>query len=304
MAELVDSASHMAQPQGRPGVNLGRWIAAAGRRHSLPILLLLLLGFVAPLLTIIGFSFMPPRTFSLWQWPSLENYRVIIEETFYTSFLWSLGMAVVTVAILIAICYPVAYGLAKTFGRWSNLVTLLMVLPLFVSENVRLYGWVLFFIKGGVLLGTLKSVFGLELESWLFTRSIIVLGMVYVYLPFMLFPMTLGVAMVPNETREAAYDLGASRWQVFREVDLPLSMPGIVIGVLLSFVLAVGAITESKVLGGQQVIPITHDIEIAFTYAQNWPLGAALSVLLMFVIGALVLLVLRRFDLDAILGRR
>ena len=138
----------------------------------------------------------------------------------------------------------------------------------------------------------------------LFTRTAIVLGMVYVYLPFMLFPMTLGVAMVPNETREAAFDLGATRWQVFREVELPLSMPGIIIGFLLTFVLAVGAIAEAKVLGGQKVIPITHDIEIAFTYAQNWPLGAALAVLLMLVVGALVLLVLRRFDLDAVLGRR
>ncbi|HWA45766.1 MAG TPA: ABC transporter permease [Hypericibacter adhaerens] len=304
MAELVDSASHMAQPQGRPGVNLGRWIAAAGRRHSLPILLLLLLGFVAPLLTIIGFSFMPPRTFSLWQWPSLENYRVIIEETFYTSFLWSLGMAVVTVAILIAICYPVAYGLAKTFGRWSNLVTLLMVLPLFVSENVRLYGWVLFFIKGGVLLGTIKSLFGIELDSILFKPGTIIFGMVYVYLPFMLFPMTLGVSMVPRDLVDAAKDLGASRLQIFREVELPLAMPGIVIGSLLTFVLAVGAIAEAKVLGGQSVIPVTHDIEIAFTYAQNWPLGAGISVMLILIVGALVLAVLRRFDLDRILGRR
>jgi spermidine/putrescine transport system permease protein len=116
--------------------------------------------------------------------------------------------------------------------------------------------------------------------------------------------MSLGVAMVPNEVREAAYDLGATRWQVFREVELPLSMPGIVIGFLLTFVLAVGAIAEFKVLGGQKVIPITHDIEIAFTYAQNWPLGAALAVLLMLVVGVLVLLILRRFDLDAVLGRR
>ena len=132
----------------------------------------------------------------------------------------------------------------------------------------------------------------------------IVLGMVYVYLPFMLFPMTLGCRMVPRDLREAAFDLGASRWQVFREVELPLSMPGIVIGFLLTFVLAVGAIAEAKVLGGQTIIPITHDIEIAFTYAQNWPLGAALAVLLMLVVGVLVLLVLRRFDLDRILGRR
>jgi len=81
-------------------------------------------------------------------------------------------------------------------------------------------------------------------------------------------------------------------------------MPGVVIGFLLTFVLAVGALAEAKVLGGQRVIPITHDIEIAFTYAQNWPLGAAVSVLLMLLVGTLVLLVLRRFDLDTIMGRR
>jgi spermidine/putrescine transport system permease protein len=163
---------------------------------------------------------------------------------------------------------------------------------------------VLFLIKNGVLLGSLKSMFGLELESILFTRTAILLGMVYVYLPFMLFPLTLGISMVPSETRDAAFDLGASRWQVFKEIELPLSMPGIVIGFLLTFVLAVGAIAEAKVMGGQRIIPITHDIEIAFTYAQNWPLGAALAVLLMLVVGVLVLLALRRFDLDRFLGRK
>jgi spermidine/putrescine transport system permease protein len=280
------------------------WLWRPGRRHAAPIMLLLLLGFAAPLIAIVGFSFGKERTFALWQAPTFESYRTIIEETFYYSFLWSLGMAVATVVILVLICYPVAYGLAKIFGRWSNLITLLLVLPLFVSENVRLYGWVLFLIKGGVLLGTLKSLFGIDAESVLFTPGIIVFGMVYVYLPFMLFPMTLGLSMVSREVKEAASDLGASRLQVFREVELPLAMPGMIIGCLLTFVLSVGAIAEAKVLGGQSVIPIVHDIEIAFTYAQNWPLGAALSVLLIVLVGALVLLVLRRFDLDRILGRR
>jgi spermidine/putrescine transport system permease protein len=110
--------------------------------------------------------------------------------------------------------------------------------------------------------------------------------------------------MIPKETTEAAADLGATRLQIFREIELPLAMPGIVIGCLLTFVLAVGAIAEAKVLGGQSVIPITHDIEIAFTYAQNWPLGAALAVLMTLLVGGLVLAVLRRFDLDRILGRR
>jgi spermidine/putrescine transport system permease protein len=280
------------------------WFWRPGRRHAVPIMVLLLLGFAAPLLAIVGFSFGKERTFDLWQVPTFESYRTIFEQTFYYSFLWSLGMAVATVAILVLICYPVAYGLAKIFGRWSNLITLLLVLPLFVSENVRLFGWTLFFIKGGVLLGTLKSLFGIEAESVLFTPGMIVFGMVYVYLPFMLFPMTLGLSMVPREVTEAARDLGASRLQVFREVELPLAMPGIVIGCLLTFVLSVGAIAEAKVLGGQSVIPVVHDIEIAFTYAQNWPLGAALSVLLIVLVGGLVLAVLRRFDLDRILGRR
>lgn len=275
-----------------------------GFKASIPVILFLLIGFAAPLIAVIWFSFMPPRSFGFGGMPTLENYRTIFEGTNYISFLWSLGLAVLVVFLLALICYPIAYGLVRVFGRWATLLTLLFTIPLFVSENIRLYGWVLFLIKNGVLLGTLKSLFGLQLESILFSLPAILLGMVYVYLPFMLFPMTLGISMVPNETRDAAFDLGASRWQVFREVELPLSMPGIVIGFLLTFVLAVGAIAEAKVLGGQRVIPITHDIEIAFTYAQNWPLGAALSVLLMVVVGVLVVLALRRYDLDRFLGRR
>ena len=275
-----------------------------GAKSAVPVLLFLGIGFAAPLLAVIWFSFMPARSFSFAGVPTFENYLTIFDGTNYISFLWSLGLAVVTVFLLALVCYPVAYGLVRVFGKWAMLLTLLFTIPLFVSENIRLYGWVLFLIKNGVLLGSLKSLFGWQMESILFSLPVIILGMVYVYLPFMLFPMTLGIAMVPDETRDAAADLGASRWQVFKEIELPLSMPGIVIGFLLTFVLAVGAIAEAKVLGGQQVIPITHDIEIAFTYSQNWPLGAALSVLLMLVVGILVLLALRRFDLDRFLGRR
>ena len=278
----------------------------AGVRYAVPVLSLLAVGFLAPLLAVIAFSFSQPRTFSILNPPTWENYRTIFDasNTVYMSFVWSLAFAAIAVCLLALICYPIAYGLAKIFGRWANLITLLLVFPLFISENVRLYGWVLFFIKNGVLDGTLNSLFGVQLGGVLFTPEIIVFGMVYVYLPFMLFPMTLGLSMVPREVVEAAGDLGASRLQIFREVELPLAMPGIIIGGLLTFVLAVGAVAESKVLGGQSVIVITHDIEIAFTYAQNWPLGAALSVLLMIVIGVLVLTVLRYLDLDRILGRR
>jgi spermidine/putrescine transport system permease protein len=275
-----------------------------GEKAALPVLICLFIGFAAPLLAVIWYSFMPARTFSFTGVPTVQNYQTIFQSTSYISFLWSLSLAALTTAVLALICYPVAYAMVRVFGPYSMLLTLLFTIPLFVSENIRLYGWVLFFIKNGVLLGTVKHLSGLDLQSLLFTRAAVIFGMVYVYIPFMLFPMTLGVSMVPAETRDAAFDLGATRWQVFREVELPLSMPGVLIGSLLTFVLAVGAIAEAKVLGGQKVIPITHDIEIAFTYAQNWPLGSALAVLLMAVVGALVLLVLRRFDLDLLLGRK
>lgn len=277
---------------------------APGRRHALPVLALLAVGFAAPLAAIVGYSFAEPRSFEIAFPPTLANYRTIVTETFYLSLAWSLGLAAATVGLLLILCYPLAYALARVFGRWATLVMLLLTIPLFVSENMRLYGWVLFFIKGGVLLGTLQQLFGLSLESALFRPGMILFGMVYVYLPFMLFPLTLGLSMVPRAMREAAADLGASRFQIWREVELPLALPGILIGCLLTFVLAAGAVAEAKVLGGQSVIPITHDIEIAFTYAQNWPLGAALAVLLTAVVGVLVLLVLRRLDLDRILGGR
>jgi len=281
-----------------------RFRLSPGPANAMPLLVFLLVGFAAPLLAVVAYSFMPPRSFGLLDHPTLANYIEIFSSNSYISFTASMLLATLTVLFLAPICYPIAYGMAKVFGKWSAVVTLLFTIPLFVSENVRLYGWVLFLIKNGVLLGTIKEFTGLNLDGPLYTRGVVLMGMLYVYLPFMLFPMSLGVSMVPDEVRDAASDLGASRWQVFREVELPLSMPGIMIGFLLTFVLAVGGISETKILGGQVIIPITQDIEIAFTYAQNWPLGAALACLLMFVIGALVLLVLWRFDLDEILGRR
>ena len=134
--------------------------------------------------------------------------------------------------------------------------------------------------------------------------GIIIFGLVYVYFPFMLFPLAQGISMVPDDTRQAAADLGATRWQILRHVDLPLAAPGIVVGTLLTFVLGAGALAESKILGGQAVIVIADDIETAFTFGQNWPLGSALSMILILIIGGLALFGVNRVDLDAIMGRK
>lgn len=279
------------------------WLREPGTLVALPTLAFLTVGFLGPLLLVFAYSFMPPNTFSLTHMPTVANYIAVVTQNYYVSLVWSVILAAITVAILLLVCYPVAYGMAKRFGRWANLITLLVALPLLISENIRLFGWFLFFIKRGILDGTMSALFGFGVPSILYTTSATVLGLVYVYLPFMLFPLVIGLSMVPEETREAARDLGASRWQVFKEVDLPLAMPGVLIGGMLTFVLALGSLAESKILGGQATIMIADDIQNAFTFAQNWPKGSVLAVLLIVFSGTLVISLFRRIDLDRIIGR-
>jgi spermidine/putrescine transport system permease protein len=283
---------------------LPRWMRQPGPLCALPAAVFLVIGFAGPLLMVIGYSFMPPRTFSLLQVPTLENFASVMAGTYYVSLLWSLLLACLTVVVLLVVCYPIAYGMIKLFPRWAALVTVLVALPLLISENIRLFGWVLILLKNGILDGTLQALFGISVSGLLYTVPATALGLIYVYLPFMLFPMVIGIAMVPDSLREAAADLGASRYQVFREVELPLSLPGILIGCLLTFILALGSLAESKILGGQAIITIAHDIESAFTFAQNWPLGSVLSVVLIALTGTAVFFLFRRLDLDRIVGRR
>lgn len=280
------------------------WFRQPGLVAALPVALFLLIGFAGPLLMVIGFSFMPPRTFSLAQAPTLVNFASVVTDSYYVSFFWSFSLASITVLLLLLVCYPIAYGMAKLFGRWANLVTILVVVPLLVSENIRLFGWVLFLLKNGILDGSLKALLGFGAPQFLYSVPAIVLGLVYVYLPFMLFPLVIGLSLVPDVLKEAAADMGASRLQIFREIELPLAMPGVLIGSMLTFILALGSLAESKILGGQAIVMIADDIESAFTFAQNWPKGSVLSVLLIAFSGTLVFFLFKRVDLDRIIGRR
>ncbi len=274
-----------------------------GTMAALPFGSLMLFGFVAPLLCVVWFGFMPPKTFEVLQTPTLANYATIFQQTYFKSILWSLGLAAVTVACLLVLCYPLAFALAKIFRGGATFITYAIATSLFVSENIRLFGWVIGLMKGGVVGGTL-GMLGFQVDSLLYNVPVIVMGMVYVYLPFMLFPLALGIKMVPDPVREAAFDLGATRWQEFRKIDLPLSMPGVLIGSLLVFVLAAGAIAEAKILGGQKVVTIAADIESEFTYAQNWPLGSAISTLFIALTTVIVFVALGRFDLEKLLGKK
>ena len=271
---------------------------------ALPLTALLALAFLAPLAVIAAFSVMPQKVFGLWHVPDFSSYAEIMRQGYWRSFAWSLFMALTATVILFLVSWPLAFAMAKVFRRFALVIPIGVVLSLFVSENIRLFGWVITLMKGGLIEGHFRAWTGVGFESPLYNVPVIIFGLVYVYFPFMLFPLAQGIAMVPDDARQAAADLGASRWQVLREVELPLAAPGIVIGSLLCFVLSAGAIAESKLLGGQAVIVIGDEVETAFTYGQNWPLGSALAMVLIAIIAGLAMFAVSRIDLDAIMGAR
>ncbi|NMM43625.1 ABC transporter permease [Rhodospirillaceae bacterium KN72] len=275
-----------------------------GMLNALPIFFVLMLSFLAPLIVVAAFSVMPQKVFSLFNAPDFSAYMTIVEQGYWRSLVWSLGMAFASTAVLFILCWPLAFAMAKVFGRFTLILTIAVVVSLFVSENIRLFGWILTLMKGGLIEGHLRALFGTEMDGVLYNVPVIVFGLVYVYFPFMLFPLAQGISMVPDDARQAATDLGASRWRILWEIDLPLAAPGIVVGSLLSFVLAAGALAESKLLGGQVVIVMADEVETAFTYGQDWPLGSALSMVLIAIIGTLAIFGVSKVDLDRIMGRK
>lgn len=275
-----------------------------GFLSGLPILVLLLLAFIMPLIVVAGFAIMPQKVFELAHMPDFSSFAVIWEQGYYKSLLRSLGLAFLTTVILFVVCWPLAYGMAKVFGRFTLVITLAVVLILFVSENIRLFGWSLSLMKGGLIEGHLRAWFGITFESPLYDWPVIVFAMCYVYFPFMLFPLAQGISLIPEDARLAASDLGASPALILFQIEMPLASPGIMVGSLLTFVLSAGAVAEAKLLGGRSVVVLTDDVESAFTFGQNWPLGSALSLMLIVIVALLVLVPISRINLDAIMGRK
>jgi spermidine/putrescine transport system permease protein len=275
-----------------------------GPWFALPVVLFLMACFAMPIVIVTWYSFMPPRTFDLGGALTIQNYTAAISEGYGRPLMWSLLGAGITTAVTALISWPAAVILHRHAGNWATVVSALIALPIFISESVRLFGMNVFMMpRGGILAGSLDALFGIQIGSILNTWAAALVGMVYIHLPFMLFPLILGISLIPKDRIEAARDLGASGWQVFREVELPLALPGLMIGALLTFVLALGANAEAAILGGRAVTVVTAAIEQRFNYAQDWPMGAALTVMVIAVTAAIVLPVLARLDLNRLTRR-
>jgi len=163
---------------------------------ALPTIVVLVLFFIIPVVLVLIYSFQEPYTFELTKTLSFLNYKDFLGEGYYSTLGWSVLLAALTTVFTFLLAYPCAYGMAKVFSKKSIWITLLLVMPIFVTSNIRLFGWTLILLKGGFLSYLIGWIPGMEHAEFLYNIPVIVMGLVYIYFPFMLFPLELGIFMV------------------------------------------------------------------------------------------------------------
>ncbi|MDR0809084.1 MAG: ABC transporter permease [Gemmobacter sp.] len=271
-----------------------------------PVTLFLGVFFLLPLLIIALFSFLSPGlyggvewTFYHWNYGRIfgwaDGVNEIFEPIYLKILIRSLGFAALTVVLTLILCYPVAFWVSRLSERWRLLFLFLITLPFFCSLIVRLYAWLLI-LKPTGLLNTILLRAGLvsaPLEI-LYTPTAVVLGMVYVMVPFMFLPLYVSVDTLDRAQVEASQDLGANRVQTFLKVILPQTLPGIAGGSVIVFIPAVGNFVVPDVLGGAKGLMIGNLVEQQFLSARNWPFGSALSMIIMAVVLAVLMLSVSR----------
>ena len=266
-----------------------------GNREALtlvPLYLFTLLFLVGPLVYMVVLSFMTrAETWGVLPEFTLENYRDIGEPVYLETFWESLKLAVVTTLLVIAIGYPMGYFMAKLTAKWKRRVMLLLMIPFWTRSLIRLYGWIIIFRAGGVFDQMLMA---LHLTDGplkvLYTYPAVVVGMVYALLPFMIFAVYSSAEKLDFSLVEAARDLGASPWKAFLTVSLKLTLPGLLSGVVLTFVPSMGLFFIADILGGNKVVLVGNLIQTQLMKAHNWPFAAALSVVLMLLTTLIIFL--------------
>jgi len=214
---------------------------------------------------------------------SLDNFRLLVSDNLYVfSYLRSLTVAVVATSILLAIGYPIAYGMARLPKRWQGIAMMLVIVPFWTSFLIRIYAWINILQHDGLLNQILLT---LHLVSapvvWLSTDSAMYLGIVYSYLPFMILPLYAMLAKMEPALEEAASDLGASPLQVFWLVTFPLSLPGVAAGVLLCFIPIVGEFVIPDLLAGSKSLMVGQTLWLEFFTNKDWPVASASAIVLL-----------------------
>jgi spermidine/putrescine transport system permease protein len=265
---------------------LTRWLV------SLPPTLFLLVFFVAPSLIMVVASFRFPGDYGglsplveggHWQL-TLETYRFFFSDFIYTEiFIKSFGVALATTLICILLAYPLAWLITRSPKQYRDLMVLLAILPFASNFLIRVYAWMIILgpqaAVARVVNGLLTSV-GFEPVSLLFSPFAVLVGMVYVHLPFMILPLYTNLERHDPVLLDAAQDLGANAWRRFWRVTWPLSLPGIYSGSALVFIPVLGMFVIPEILGGTGDILIGNLIKEQFLGTRDWPFGSTLSIML------------------------
>lgn len=222
---------------------------------------------------------------------SAENYAEFFASPTYATLLWkSLELGLIVTLICLVAGFPCAWVLAKTIrGRWREALFLLVILPFWSNSLVRVFSWAITLRGNGVLDRALNAVLPFEVKlNLMFSQTAIVIGLVHSYLPYTILTAYLALQAIDDSLIEAARALGARRRTILWRLVLPLSAPGLIAGAVLVFVPVVGSFMEPRLLGGRVGTYYGTLIEDQFVAVFNWPLGAALS----FILLAVVLLIL------------
>ena len=238
---------------------------------GLPIIYMFLLSFLSRAeVWGVDFTFTP------------ENYKRILEPLYLGTFKESFQLAFLSTGIIALLGYPYGYFMARMNAVWKKRMMLLIMIPFWTSSLIRLYGWIIMFRSNGVLD---KVLMGLHITEkplkLLYTYPAVVVGMVYALLPFMILSVYSSAEKMDWTLVEAARDLGASSFQAFWTVTFKLTLPGLLSGVVLTFIPSMGLFFIADILGGNKIVLVGSVIQEQLTKGRNLPFAAALSAVLM-----------------------
>ncbi len=220
---------------------------------------------------------------------TLANYLRSFDPLYLTIIWKSIWISALATALCLVTAYPIAFGICFAPDRWKPLLLLLVILPFWINLLIRTYALIAVFRTQGYVNLTLGWI-GLGPYDMLYNNFAVIFGLVYVYMPFMVLPLYATIERLDKSFLEASLDLGASQFATFLRVTVPLTMPGIVSGIILVFIPCLGSFLTPDLLGGANAVMIGNVIERQFKAANDWPFGSALSFLLMYAtFGALAL---------------
>lgn len=263
----------------------------------MPVSISMILFVTIPLIFIIIVSFMTRGTFGgIVYEPSLESYASLRDPVYWNVIMKSFRVATMTTFLCLVLGYPFAYFIARKPPEIASKLILLLMIPFWTNGMIRLNSLMLFFQTNGPVNHVLVNVLNVvdEPVMFLYTDWLVNLGLFTSMLPFAVLPIYSSIEKLEGSLLEASHDLGANPVTTFFKVTLPLTIPGIISAIILTFIPSLGIYTVTDMLGGGKVMYIGNIIKDQFGSIRNWPLGAALSVLLM-VITALILFIYSRF---------